>query len=71
MPSDYSLSDVQERMYANQLAPEAALMELTLRVELQGSLEVGENVRSALGMIGKNAGHIKQGLAKLRGNSPS
>ena len=29
MPSEYSLSDVLERMYQNQLALEAALMELT------------------------------------------
>lgn len=29
MPSEYSLSDVLERMYQNQFALEAALMELT------------------------------------------
>jgi len=69
MPSDYSLSDVLERMYTNQLALEAALMELTLHVELQGASEVGENVRGALQTIGENAGHIKQGLAKLKGSS--
>jgi hypothetical protein len=66
MRGDYSLSDVLERMYTNQLALEAALMELTLRVEQEGSPEVGENVRRALDTIGENAGHIKQGLAKLR-----
>jgi hypothetical protein len=54
-------------MYTNQLALKAALMELTLRVEQQGSLELGENVRGALETIGENAGHIKQGLAQLRG----
>lgn len=31
--TEYSLSDVLERMYQNQLALEAALMELTLQVE--------------------------------------
>ena len=67
MPDEYSLSDVLERMYANQLALEAALMELTLHVEQQGALEAGENVRGALDTIGENAGHIKQGLARLRG----
>jgi len=41
-------------------------MELTLRAEQQGLVEVGENVRGALWVIGENAGHIKQGLAKLR-----
>ncbi|MQB16495.1 MULTISPECIES: hypothetical protein [Pseudomonas] len=66
MAGDYSLSDVLERIYHNQLALEAALMELTLRIEQQGSPEVGENVRGALDTLGENAGHIKQGLAKLR-----
>ena len=32
----------------------------------QGDSEVGENVRGALEAVGENAGHIKQGLAKLR-----
>jgi hypothetical protein len=67
MPGEYSLSDVLERMYANQLALEAALMELTLDREQHGALEVGDNVRGALETIGENAGHIKQGLARLRG----
>lgn len=66
MPGDYSLSDVLKRMYANQLALEAAVMELTLRIEQLSSPEVGENVRGALETIGENAGHIKQGLANLR-----
>ena len=65
MPSEYSLSDVLERMYQNQLALEAALMELTLQVEAQGYAEIGDNVRGALYTIGENAGHIKQGLARL------
>ncbi|CAN7659694.1 hypothetical protein [Pseudomonas sp. LjRoot263] len=67
MPSEYSLSDVLERIYHNQLALEAAVMELTLQVEQQGLAETGENVRGALQTIGENAGHIKQGLARLRG----
>lgn len=53
-------------MYENQLAFEAALMELTLLVESQGHVGTGDNVRGALQAIGKNAGHIKQGLAKLK-----
>jgi hypothetical protein len=69
MLGDYSLSDVLERMYTNHLALEAALMELTLHVEQRGASEVGENVRGALQTIGENAGHIKQGLAKLKGSS--
>lgn len=53
-------------VYENQLALEAALMELTLLLEHQGSFEAGGNVRGALETIGENAGHIKQGLARLR-----
>ncbi|XVO86068.1 hypothetical protein ACQ9Y2_20220 [Pseudomonas palleroniana] len=68
MPNQYSLSDVLERMYENQLALEAALMELTLYLEHQGSVETGHNVRGALETIGENAGHIKQGLARLKGS---
>lgn len=69
MSKEYSLSDLLERMYQNQLALEAALMELTLCIEKQGLSDVGENVRGALWGIGENAGHIKQGLAKLRRKS--
>lgn len=63
---EYSLSDLLERMYKNQLGLEAALMELTLQAEKQGLVELGENVRGSLWTIGENAGYIKQGLAKLR-----
>lgn len=66
MSDEYSLSDVLERMYQNQLALEAALMELTLHAEKQGLSGVGDNIRGALWAIGENAGHIKQGLAKLK-----
>ncbi|MCS4310271.1 hypothetical protein M2397_000546 [Pseudomonas sp. BIGb0381] len=63
---EYSLPDTLERIYQNQLSLEAALMELTLLVESQGNAEAGDNVRGALHTIGENAGHIKQGLARLR-----
>ncbi|KMT52551.1 hypothetical protein [Pseudomonas fildesensis] len=65
MPSKYPLADVLERMYENQLALEAALMELTLHVEAHGHADVGNNIRGALEIIGENAVHIKQGLARL------
>ncbi|WP_082934441.1 hypothetical protein [Pseudomonas sp. DR 5-09] len=55
-----------ERTCQNQLALEAALMELTLHVKAQGLAEVGDNVRGAHYTIGENAGHIKQGLARLK-----
>lgn len=66
MPSDYSLSDVLQRLFENQQALEAAIMELTLLIEEQGAQEVGGNVRGALWTMGENAGHIKQGLARLK-----
>jgi hypothetical protein len=37
MPSDYPLSDVLERLFENQQALEAAIMELTLLIEEQGA----------------------------------
>jgi hypothetical protein len=70
MSSEYSLADVLERIYHNQLALEAAVMELTLWAEQQNAVEVGDNVRGALYTIGENAGHIKQGLARLSGLPP-
>lgn len=48
MTSEYSLADVLERTYHNQLALEAAIMELTLLAEAQGAAEAGGNVRGAL-----------------------
>ena len=41
-------------------------MELKLHAEQQGVSAVGDNIRGALDTIGENAGHIKQGLAKVR-----
>lgn len=70
MPTPYSLPDMLERIYENQLALEAALMELTLLVESQGHAEAGGNVRGALEAIGENAGYIKQGLARLKAQGP-
>lgn len=66
MSGEYSLTDVLERIYRNQVALEAAIMELTLHIEKQGSKEVGDNIRGALQTIEENAGFIKQGLARLK-----
>jgi hypothetical protein len=49
----------------NQLALEAATMELTLWVEQRGSAEVGGNVRGALDTISKNEEFINMTLAVL------
>jgi hypothetical protein len=49
----------------NQLALEAAIMELTLWVEQRGSAEVADNVRGALATITKNEEFISMTLAVL------
>jgi len=49
----------------NQLALEAAIMELTLWVEQRGSAEVAGNVRGALNTISKNEEFINMTLAVL------
>ncbi|MBZ9784931.1 hypothetical protein K9857_25635 [Pseudomonas sp. REP124] len=49
----------------NQLALEAAIMELTNWVEQRGSAEVGENVRGALAAISRNEEFINMTLAML------
>ena len=67
MTSEYSLAGLLETIYHNQLALEAAVMEVTLWAEQQNAAELGENVRGALHTIDENAGHIKQGLARLKG----
>jgi hypothetical protein len=49
----------------NQLALEAAIMELTLWVEQRGSAEVAGNVRGALDTISKNEEFVNMTLAVL------
>lgn len=49
----------------NQLALEAAIMELTLWVEQRGSAEVADNVRGALEAINRNEEFINMTLAVL------
>lgn len=53
------------RINENQLALEAAIMELTLWVEQRGSDDVAQNVRGALGVIDRNEEFIKLTLAVL------
>lgn len=49
----------------NQLALEAAIMELTLWIEHRGSADVAESVRGALDTISKNEEFIKMTLTVL------
>jgi hypothetical protein len=49
----------------NQVALEAAIMELTLWVEQRGSDDVGGNVRGALATLNRNEEFINMTLAVL------
>ncbi|MCD9114796.1 MULTISPECIES: hypothetical protein [Pseudomonas] len=66
MREAYSLTNVLERIYRNQVKLEAAIMELTLHIEKRDEEEVGRNVRRALQTIKEKAGFIKQGLARFK-----
>lgn len=65
MPNSDLLAPLLFKINQNQLALEAAIMELTLWVEQRGSGEVGGNVRGALQMISKNEEFINMTLAVL------
>ena len=51
-----------QKLNENQLALEAAIMELTIWIEQQGSSEVGGNVRGALEVITLNEEFINASL---------
>lgn len=65
MPSSDLLPSLLFRINQNQLALEAAIMELTLWVEQRGSSDVAENVLGALEAIGRNEEFIDMTLAVL------
>lgn len=65
MPNSDLLPSLLSKLNENHLALEAAIMELTLWVEQQGSAEVAENVRGAMATIDKNEEFIKLTLAVL------
>lgn len=65
MPNSDLLPALLSKLYENQLALEAAIMELTLWVEQRGSTEVGSNAREALEMLNCNEEFIKLSLAVL------
>ena len=54
-----------QKLNENQLALEAAIMELTIWIEQQGSSEVGGNVRGALEAITLNEEFINASLTTL------
>lgn len=65
MPNSDLLPSLLCKINENQLALEAAIMELTLWVEQRGSAEVAGNVRGALQTIDRNEEFIKMTLALL------
>jgi hypothetical protein len=65
MPNSDLLPSLLFKINENQLALEAAIMELTNWVEQRGSADVAENVRGALWTIDKNEEFIKMTLAVL------
>ncbi len=65
MPNSDLLPALLYKINENQLALEAAIMELSNWVEAHGSPVVAENVRGALDTIDKNEEFIKLTLAVL------
>ncbi|QXH64266.1 MULTISPECIES: hypothetical protein [Pseudomonas] len=65
MPNSDLLPSLLFKINENQLALEAAIMELTLWVEQRGSADVAANVRGALVTIDRNEEFIKMSLAVL------
>ncbi|MFY0727189.1 hypothetical protein [Pseudomonas sp. NFX15] len=65
MPNSDLLPSLLYRLNENQIALEAAIMELALWVEQRGSSDVAGNVRGALEAIDKNEEFIKLTLAVM------
>ena len=65
MPDSDLLPSLLFKINENQLALEAAIMELSNWVEARGSEDVAENVRGALDTIDRNEEFIKLTLAVL------
>ena len=65
MPNSDLLPSLLSKLYENQLALEASIMELSNRVEQRRSTEVAENIRGALHTIDDNEEFIKLTLAVL------
>ncbi|MBJ2216445.1 hypothetical protein [Pseudomonas sp. MF7453] len=65
MPNSDLLPSLLSKLYENQLALEASILELSNWVEQRGSADVAENVRGALQAIDDNEEFIKLTLAVL------
>jgi hypothetical protein len=65
MPNSDLIPSLLFKINENQLALEAAIMELSNWVEQRGSADVADNVRGALEAIDKNEEFIKITLAVM------
>jgi hypothetical protein len=65
MPNSDLLPSLLFKINENQLALEAAILELTNWVEQRGAADVADNVRGALDAIDKNEEFIKMTLAVM------
>jgi hypothetical protein len=65
MPNSDLLPALLSKLYENQIALEAAILELSNWVEQRGGAEVADNVRGALDAIDKNEEFIRITLAVL------
>ena len=65
MPNSDLLPSLLFKINENQLALEAAIMELSNWVEQRGAADVADNVRGALEAIDKNEEFIKMTLAVM------
>jgi hypothetical protein len=65
MPYSDLIPSLLYKINENQLALEAAILELSNWVEQRGSSEVADNVRGALAAIDRNEEFIKMTLAVL------
>ena len=65
MPNSDLLPSLLFKINENQLALEAAIMELSNWVEQRGAAEVADNVRGALEAIDRNEEFIKMTLAVM------
>jgi hypothetical protein len=65
MPNSDLLPSLLFKLNENQLALEAAILELSNWVEQRGAADVADNVRGALEAIDKNEEFIKMTLAVM------
>jgi hypothetical protein len=65
MPNSYMLPSLLYKLNENQLALEAAILELPNWVEQRGSPEIVANVRGALSAVDCNEEFIKMSLAMM------